>query len=60
MRADGSSDAPLDFQREFPKRSTGEFIFQCQRCYAPVVDSPQGRQGHYERLGHRPERKEKG
>lgn len=41
-------------------RHTGDSLFWCGKCHALGVDSPEGRQAHYERLGHRPEdRKEK-
>ena len=38
---------------------TGNTLIRCGKCHAPVVDSREGFQAHYERLGHRPERKEK-
>jgi len=38
---------------------TGNTLTWCDICHAPVVDSREGFQMHYERLGHRPERKEK-
>lgn len=38
---------------------TGDTLIHCNKCKGQVVDSPQGFQAHYERLGHRPERKEK-
>lgn len=36
--------------------ATGDTVFHCVVCGAPVVDSPQGRAGHLERLGHFPGR----
>ena len=37
---------------------TGNTLIWCCKCHAPVVDSREGFEAHYERLGHRPERKE--
>lgn len=59
MRPGGSYDVPLNFQRTLPAKQTGDTVFQCRHCYAPVVDSQAGRQGHRERLGHWPEERKR-
>lgn len=50
-------DAALDesLKRTIPAKQTGDTVFTCRKCLAPVVDSQPGRQAHRDRLGHWPE-----
>lgn len=57
MNPDASYDVSL--RRLFPENPTGSTVFTCGKCFAPVVDSQQGRQGHKDRLGHWPEERER-
>ena len=53
MNPDASYDESL--KRTTPAHQTGDKMFTCLHCYAPVVDSEAYKRGHKERLGHWPE-----
>lgn len=45
------------FKAEFvrPPKSTANQVIYCPVCFSPIVNSYEGRSGHFERLGHRVE-----
>jgi hypothetical protein len=54
---------PYDFRNRDDRsklmKSSSDTVIYCSRCGAPVVDSPQYKAGHQERMGHWPEEKKK-